>query len=170
MTSIAWTYPSIIESEDRMLTDLAAFLKKSDVDPESAQAIMLAVSEAFTNAIIHGNDIQASKEVRVTFDVNDLRITADILDEGIGGLERIANRPEAGALAENGRGIGLIEHYASETVFSSLKSGGLKVSLIFDRSNSSVNQSSANHSDGGDGGNINERKRKCRYSEPERSA
>lgn len=170
MTSIAWTYPSIIESEDRMLTVLAAFLEESDVDSERAQAIMLAVSEAFTNAIIHGNDSQASKKVRVTLDVNDLRITADILDEGIGGLERIANRPAAGALAENGRGIGLIEHYTTETVFSALESGGLKVSLTFERSDSSVNQSSANHNDGGDGGNIDERKRKCRYSEPERSA
>ena len=34
MTSIAWTYPSIIESEDRMLTVLAAFLEESDVDLE----------------------------------------------------------------------------------------------------------------------------------------
>ena len=170
MTSIVWLYPSKIESEDRMLTALASFLEESNVDQGCTQAIMLAVSEAFTNAMIHGNCSQPFKKVKVTIDINDLRITADILDDGIGGLERIENRREAGELAENGRGIGLIEHYASEVIFSSLESGGLKVSLTFKRAFSSVNQSCTRQDEGGNHGNIVERKRKRRHSEPERSA
>lgn len=168
MTCLNRIYSSTIESEETVLADLMSILARNLVDAQTAQEVKLAVSEAFTNAVIHGNRGDSSKKIRLEVDINESRIRTDIIDEGAGGLARIKNRPATGALAENGRGIALIEHYASRTEFRELKSGGLRVSLTFNRQDNTTQKRDAELSDGGKHGNSDETGRKCRYPESER--
>ncbi len=122
-------YHSKPESEDQMLDDLGRILADNEVDTESTQHFMLAVSEAFTNALVHGNLRDASKLIKLDLRVNKREITADIRDQGRGGLERISTRKPPTPLAESGRGIDLIQHYASNAEFSEDDSGGLIVTI-----------------------------------------
>jgi anti-sigma regulatory factor (Ser/Thr protein kinase) len=66
----------------------------------------------------------------VALEVNESTIRADITDEGKGGLEQIAGRKDRGLMAEGGRGIALIEHYADTVTFSENDLGGLRVSIL----------------------------------------
>jgi len=127
-------YQSVPESEEVMLDDLKKVLVSAAVRDPLRFRFMLAVSEAFTNALVHGNGKDPSKRVFLVVDINSERLLADVSDEGKRGLEAIPGRRPADLLAENGRGIPLIRHYAQEVKFAETGTGGLKVCLRFDRS------------------------------------
>lgn len=83
-------------------------------------AVKLALEEALTNAIKHGNRLDPNKHVTLAYDVSPRRITIEICDEG-GGF-----RPDAvpdPTLDENlerpcGRGVMLMKAYMSEVEFN----------------------------------------------------
>jgi serine/threonine-protein kinase RsbW len=134
--------PSTVESGTRLLEQLERILRANNVGGTDLRRFMVIVSEAFTNALIHGNRLDSSKDVRVTLRVNDDVLAADIVDEGRGGVERVHSRETAGPLAEGGRGVDLIHYYASDVRFSD-DDGGLKVSIEYarkrkDRANESL--------------------------------
>jgi serine/threonine-protein kinase RsbW len=118
-------------SEGRMLDRVTACLKEHRVAEADSHPILLMVSEAFTNALVHGNRLDPNKKVVMELTVNDSEITADILDEGHGGLERIENHKSGGLLAEGGRGLGLMRHYASKVDIAETEWGGLRVSITY---------------------------------------
>ena len=60
-------------------------------------------------------------------------VKADITDEGKSGLEYIKHRRPPEILSEGGRGIDLMEIYADSVDFLETDTGGLKVSLQFNR-------------------------------------
>lgn len=112
-----------------MLDDFEAALNEAGVPREDCRGFLLAVSEAFNNAMVHGNGSDPSKQVTVRLDVKETAITADILDEGQGGLARLRARKPRGLLAEGGRGIDLIGHFADSVEYSQQDNGGLKVTI-----------------------------------------
>ena len=126
-------YPSVRESEDRMLDDLAEIMFRHEVDDDTAHHVALAVSEAFTNALVHANCWEPGKLVRLRIVLNDAEIRADITDEGRDGLKRIARRRPPSVDSEGGRGIDLLSHYATDVSFRENADGGLTVSLRFVR-------------------------------------
>lgn len=113
--------------------DISRILDKENVSPEERYPFMLAVSEAFTNAIIHGNANDQQKKVKVSITVNEKLLSADITDEGQGGLDRIRQRKPSTSKDEGGRGIDLIEHYATSVGFVQIPAGGLKVEIRIGR-------------------------------------
>lgn len=127
------TYRSVPESEAFMENDLSRLLEKHEVDPEAGYRITLAVSEAFTNALIHGNRRDPEKHIKIHLEINEIAISADIVDEGRGGLGEIKDRKPPELLGEHGRGIDLIEHYGDSVAFTELDTGGLKVSVAVKR-------------------------------------
>ncbi|RME21521.1 MAG: ATP-binding protein [Candidatus Zixiibacteriota bacterium] len=134
MPQYAFVYRSVGAAEGKMLDDLAAVVRENNIDERAANRFTLAVSEAFTNALLHGNRRDPTKEIRIEIDVNEREIHADIRDEGRNGLARIAARRPPAITSENGRGIDLITHYAEQVRFDETPSGGLIVSLRFTRS------------------------------------
>ena len=116
-----------------MLDDLDQILADNGVEPRTAQSFRLAVSEAFTNALIHGNRKDSSKTVKIGLKLNEHEIVADIIDEGQGGLGRVSNRDPIELLAETGRGIDLIKHFATVAEFREDDAGGLVVTIRLDR-------------------------------------
>ncbi len=129
MAEYRFAYQSVSESEEIMLDDLEAVLRKHQIEASLHHRFVLAVSEAFTNALVHGNAYDPKKEIRMRLEVNEFEVTADISDEGRDGLARVGRKKPPALLAEGGRGIDLIRHYASRVEFSETDSGGLNVTI-----------------------------------------
>jgi anti-sigma regulatory factor (Ser/Thr protein kinase) len=130
MAEYSFTYASRLESEDQMLDDIQAVLELHQIVGARAWRLALVVSEAFTNALVHGNASDPQRLVGLAIKVNESEIVADISDEGACGLDRIAHRIHSGdILAENGRGIGFMERYADRVEYRESPAGGLVVSL-----------------------------------------
>lgn len=126
-----FSFPSQMSSEERLLDQIVACLEKHGIRPAIRQPILLMISEAFTNAMVHGNRLDPTKNVVVELEVNDSEIAADILDEGHDGMQRIEKHSPGGLLAEGGRGLELIRHYASRLDIAETDWGGLRVSLAY---------------------------------------
>ena len=124
--------PSRVDSETRLLEELERILRANNVSQRELHQFMVVVSEAFTNAIIHGNCLDCNKNVTITIRVNDDVLAADIVDQGRGGVERVHSRGTAGPFAEGGRGVDLIQYYATDVRFTE-DDGGLKVSIEYAR-------------------------------------
>lgn len=122
-------YPSNPESSEQMLDDLNDLLDIREISPQEKYSFLLAISEAFSNAIIHGNQCNPKKSVKLTVLVNENELSADIEDQGQGGLNYIIKRQPSEPFDEGGRGIDLIEHYASVVGYTESSVGGLKVSI-----------------------------------------
>lgn len=135
MTNREFRYPSTPESVGKMLDDVTAVLNTEEVDSRLIRRALLAVSEAFTNALIHGNKLQGHRLIKIRLAVNETDVVADISDTGKGGLESIRNKRPATPDSESGRGIDLIKHFASSTEFTEGPDGGLQVTLRFLRTN-----------------------------------
>lgn len=133
MPSYRFTYPSTAETADQVLDDLQQIISENSLNESLSRALSLAVSEAFTNAVIHGNRQNPDKTIDLKVEVNDREVTADIVDQGEGGVQRIESKKPSSVLDEGGRGIDLIRYYADSSNFTETNTGGLKVSIIFRR-------------------------------------
>lgn len=133
MKKYEFTYRSTPESVGVMLDELEVVLSQHEVSEPTSRRICLAVSEAFTNALLHGNKRDPHKVIKLALKVNDQEVVADIVDQGTGGLGRIQGKKPADTLDENGRGVDLIRHYATSVRFDEKPSGGLRVSIVFSR-------------------------------------
>jgi len=133
--SRTFEYPSNPESSEQMIDDLNDLLDIREISPQEKYSFLLAVSEAFSNAIIHGNQFNPKKSVKLTVLVNENELSADIEDEGHGGLKYIENRQPSEPFDEGGRGIDLIEHYATAVSYTESAAGGLKASIKVLRKN-----------------------------------
>jgi serine/threonine-protein kinase RsbW len=126
-------YKTIISSQNKMMADLDQILDENQIVNPIRNHFKIAVSEAFTNALIHGNKLEANKIILVAININEFELSADIIDEGQDGLENIKNKKPATLVSESGRGVDLIKHFASQIEFKEIITGGLKVSIKFDR-------------------------------------
>ncbi len=133
MTDFQFTYPSLPEMADQALDDLLQVLDKCSIEKELIQGLSLTVSEAFTNAAVHGNRGHPDRKVQMILHVRENEVVADIVDHGKGGIEQISARKPATEMDEGGRGVDLIRHYADSSHFAETEDGGLKVSIVFTR-------------------------------------
>ena len=138
MSTYSFTYSSTAESADRVLDDLLKVLHDEEIEKDVARALSVALSEAFTNAIVHGNRLNPAKEVVVELEVDDSEVSADIVDRGKGGLERIDTRTSPTETDEGGRGVDLIRYYADSCSFTEVENGGLKVSITVRRQKKTI--------------------------------
>ena len=137
-SSETFEYSSNSQAFHQIVDDVNRVLDKEKVSREERNPFVLAVSEAMTNAIIHGNKKNRRKKVQVSITVNEKLLSADIMDEGQGGLDRIRHRKPSTPKDEGGRGIDLIEHYATSVDYVQIPAGGLKVKIRIERKTNSV--------------------------------
>ena len=101
-------------------------------DEEDSGRIMLTLSEAVNNAIIHGNNEDPEKKVIVKSQLNqdNQMLVISVEDEGDGfELDEIPDPlKDENLLNEGGRGVYLIEQYADDLEFSE---GGKKAIVRF---------------------------------------
>tara|TARA_R110002096_G_scaffold329006_6_gene523100 strand:+ start:68621 stop:69028 length:408 start_codon:yes stop_codon:yes gene_type:complete len=105
-----------LEKVEGLLNDLQAEL---NFDDEFYAKLMLTVSEAATNGVIHGNKLDASKKVTIIadYDGNTLSISTD--DEGDGFIPEAIPDPlaEENLLKTSGRGVFLMGEFADEVLY-----------------------------------------------------
>lgn len=116
-----------------MLNQLEATLAKHQISRDVGNAVMQTTSEAFINALIHGNRLDPNKIITIEIEINTTQIKISVTDQGEGGTGFSRSRVAPDPMAESGRGIGLMEHFANNIKFHCTKTGGLKVSATFDR-------------------------------------
>jgi serine/threonine-protein kinase RsbW len=98
---------------DQVLEPLAARMTAAGYSERDVFAVRLAMEEALVNAIKHGNGGDPGKEVRVSYEVTDERVLAEVEDQGPGFDPTSVPDP---LLPENmerpcGRGLLLIRAY-----------------------------------------------------------
>lgn len=112
-------FPSVIENitlVENMIDEVfAEYHLKEDYYGE----LLIAMTEAVNNAIVHGNKLDTSKQVKVTFDIDGENVVFQVEDEGPG--FDYSNLPDPTA-PENiekphGRGVFLMRNLADECSF-----------------------------------------------------
>lgn len=90
-----------------------------ELDEDPSETFKLILSEAVTNAIIHGNKENPDKYVYVKINVTNSSISADVKDEGDGFVPDTNKNPlnEENLLETSGRGIFLIEQFSDHMEF-----------------------------------------------------
>lgn len=124
----------IIASELKELNNLRFFLNQifSDTNLNLGyfNRVLLGLSEAVSNSIIHGNKNDCSKKVFISFLYSENKLIITVRDEGSGfSLDTVEDptRPE-NRKKENGRGLFLIQQIADEVYFYD---GGNKIQILY---------------------------------------
>ncbi len=81
--------------------------------------LLISTIEAVTNAIVHGNDNNPDKVVRINVESNEKKITVTVSDEGEGFDVSVVPDPTKPNYIEqpNGRGIFLMRNLADKVKF-----------------------------------------------------
>lgn len=123
---------SSFEELERLEPFIDELKQWANFDDEDSSRIMLTLSEAVNNAIMHGNKQNPDKQVVVlsTFDSENRKLTISVEDEGEGFNPNEIPDPlkEENLLNEGGRGVYLIEQYADDLQFSK---GGTKAKITY---------------------------------------
>lgn len=109
------TYDDLNKLEG-FLNDLQTDLK---FDDEFYARLMLTVSEAATNGVVHGNELDSSKKVTISADYDGDKLTIITQDEGAGFEPEEVPDPlaEENLLKTSGRGVFLMEEYADNAEY-----------------------------------------------------
>lgn len=125
--------PSQIESLPIVETLIDDVCKKIGVHEEVYGNVLIAVTEAVNNAIIHGNQSSGNLVVDVGVYDESQSFLFEVKDRG-NGFDHV-NLPDPTAPEniekENGRGIYLMRHLADEVVYNDK---GNEVAIVFSKS------------------------------------
>ena len=104
------------QTEDRIMDELA----RHRYSPDVTFAIKLALEEALTNAVKHGNHNDTSKQLVVRYAVSPERAVIMVRDEGRGFVPHRVPDPTADENLERpcGRGIMLMHAYMTRVHFN----------------------------------------------------
>lgn len=86
-------------------------------DIKDADAMQIAFEEALTNAIVHGNNNDYSKNVNISFNIKQNMLEISIEDEGSGFNYKAIKINNDDVYRKNGRGILLISLYTDSFHF-----------------------------------------------------
>ena len=82
------TYRLEIQSDPAVLPQVEEFIEKavedSNIEKSALNNLMMAVNEATTNGMLHGNKADINKKVQITLAINNKRIKVIIKDQGNG--------------------------------------------------------------------------------------
>lgn len=109
--------PDVIHQVEALIDEIRSELEfKEDVYGN----VMVAVTEAVNNSVIHGNKSDSSKKVYVEVETeNQYRLVIRVRDEGPGFDEAMLSDPTAPENIANigGRGVFLMRHLSDELTF-----------------------------------------------------
>jgi len=120
--------PEVIHTIESVVDDIRADL---DFKEDVYGNVMVAVTEAVNNSVVHGNGGDESKKVFVDFEMeNTYRLLVRVKDEGPGFDPSSLPDPTAPENLVNigGRGVFLMQHLSDEMSFSK---DGKQVEMVF---------------------------------------
>ncbi len=128
------TFSSLSENESFARVAVAAFIAQLDPSLDELNDIKTVVSEAVTNAIIHGYEEREEEKVYVRVEIDGTKITIQITDQGMGisdiGQARqplFTSKPE---LERSGMGFTIMENFMDEVTIRSQMGQGTTVMLV----------------------------------------
>ena len=128
-------YEIEIESDPNNLITIEEFVnyfaKDLGLSDEQLSVLLLAVTEAATNAIIHANKCDPSKLVKIHARINDSKLIIKIKDEGKGfDPSKLPDPTEPeNLLKDSGRGVYLMKVYMDDVKYN-ITPTGLETVLI----------------------------------------
>ncbi|MEL6650470.1 MAG: ATP-binding protein [Bacteroidota bacterium] len=120
--------PEVIHTIEAVVDDIRSDL---DFKEDVYGNVMVAVTEAVNNSVVHGNGGDESKKVFVDFEMeNTYRLLVRVRDEGPGFDPATLPDPTAPENLMNmgGRGVFLMQHLSDEMSFSN---DGKQVEMVF---------------------------------------
>ncbi|MBN1352687.1 ATP-binding protein [candidate division KSB1 bacterium] len=128
---VTFDIPSSTDQIAKVIHSLEDFLASQDCCSEAVCEVTLAVSEAVTNAIVHGNKKNARRHVFLTFSIIGSKLRILIEDQGTGFDEKQIPNPMAlqNRMKPSGRGIYLMQALMDKVVFKR-KGKGMQVEMI----------------------------------------
>lgn len=125
------SFPSRVEFLNLVHTVTDEMARMAGFDGDESLNISLAVREAATNALIHGNGRDASKVVQVAFGVQEGSIEVEIQDQGVGFNPEAVDDPRdpTNVARTSGRGIFLMRSFMDSVTFEKRNSDGMQVRL-----------------------------------------
>lgn len=119
------------ENESFARVAVASFVSQLDPTMDEISDIKTAVSEAVTNAIIHGYEGDTNKTVKMECSIEGRNVTVTVVDEGVGieNIERAreplyTSRPD---LERSGMGFTMMETFMDSVEVYSEKEHGTKI-------------------------------------------
>ena len=112
--------PSRVAEVAGVWQQIVASARTMGFDHDAAFAIRLALDEAVTNAVKHGNGADPSKTVTIRYTLTPRRLEVTVCDEGPGfNPDTLPDPTSDERLSEpNGRGVMLMRVYMSEVHFN----------------------------------------------------
>ena len=123
--------PSHIEAVADVAATVTDFIRNCGAPEESAFGIEMAVREAVTNAMVHGNQEDEAKSVEVIFNCHENELEVEVRDQGEGfepGDIPDPTNPE-NLLKTSGRGIFLMRTFMDEIEWRNRPEGGTAVRM-----------------------------------------
>jgi serine/threonine-protein kinase RsbW len=123
--------PSRIEAVNMAASAAAEFVKRSALGEDAAFGVDMAVREAVTNAVLHGNRQDEAKAVEVGFKRSPSEIEITVRDEGEGfdpGSVADPTDPQ-NIMKTSGRGILFMRTFMDEIQWSRHPEGGTVVRM-----------------------------------------
>jgi serine/threonine-protein kinase RsbW len=114
--------PDLLPELEEFIIDCAI---RSDLNKEKLNSLALSFSEAASNSLLHGNQLDKSKKVKIKVTVDDTKMIISIKDEGKGfKIESVPDptRPE-NILKDSGRGIHIMKSFLSDLRYNFTPSG-----------------------------------------------
>jgi serine/threonine-protein kinase RsbW len=124
-------FPSRIEAVDKVATAVAEFLNRLGISEDIAFGVDMAVREAVTNAVVHGNKLDDAKQVEVKIRNTPEVFEISVHDEGSGFNPNDIPDPtkDENILKTSGRGIFFMRNFMDEVDWSADPKGGTSVRM-----------------------------------------
>ena len=127
-------FSALSQNESFARVTVAAFIAQLDPTVDELTEIKTVVSEAVTNAIIHGYEQNAEEKVYISVELNDDTVNLTIRDHGIGILDLeearqplYTSKPE---LERSGMGFTIMENFMDEVKVESASGQGTTIHLM----------------------------------------
>lgn len=113
-------FPSIAGNGTPLTDEILQQMEKREWPPRDVFSVNMAVVEAITNAMMHGNEYAPEKMVTVVVQISDEIVHLEVRDEGPGfDVNSIPDpRDEANMDCPSGRGILLIHAFMTKVWFN----------------------------------------------------
>jgi serine/threonine-protein kinase RsbW len=125
------TLPSQVESVEEAAVALVEILKRSGIGEDVAFGLDMAIREAVTNAVLHGNKEDKTKVVRVMLERSPSKLEISVHDEGAGFNPATVPDPtdSENLMKSSGRGIFFMRTFMDEVEWVTQPGGGTTVKM-----------------------------------------
>jgi len=125
-------FPSRIEAVDQVAAAVAGVVSRSGIDENAAFGIDMAVREAVTNAVIHGNKQDEAKFIEVIVQNSESELEIKVHDQGLGFNPELVPDPtkDENILKSSGRGIFFMRNFMDEVDWIIRPEGGTTVRML----------------------------------------